>query len=106
MVETTAIPRKNPASTSRTVDGQAVIALSDRAHIVILNDVGTRVWNLIDGRRNFEEITALVTGQIVESNEYDKLPADLSADIETFLEDIAARGMITMGAEGNEGMKG
>ena len=96
MVETTAIPRKNPASSSRTIDGQAVIALSDQAQIMILNEVGTRVWNLIDGRRNFEELVALVTGQIVDSNEYEAVPSDLSADIEQFLEDIAARGMITM----------
>jgi hypothetical protein len=96
VVETTAIPRKNPASSSRTIDGQAVIALSDQAQIMILNEVGTRVWNLIDGRRNFEELVALVTGQIVDSNEYEAVPSDLSADIEQFLEDIAARGMITM----------
>jgi len=102
VVETTAIPRKNPASSSRTIDGQAVIALSDQAQIMILNDVGTRVWNLIDGRRTFEEIVALVTGQLVDSNEYEKVPPDLSSDIEQFLEDIAARGMITMG--GMEGV--
>jgi hypothetical protein len=101
VVETTAIPRKNPASSSRTIDGQAVIALSDQAQIMILNEVGTRVWNLIDGRRTFEAIVALVTGQIVDSNEYDDVPSDLSADIEEFLEDIATKGMITMdGVEG------
>ena len=102
MVETSAVPRKNPQAASRTIEGQAIIAISgDLAEIVMLNDVGTRVWNLIDGRRSFEEIVALVHGQLVDSGEYEKLPADLSSDIEEFLEDIARRGMITMGeAEG------
>ena len=96
MVETTAIPRKNPASSSRTIDGQAVIAISDQAQIHILNDVGTRVWNVIDGRRTFEEIVALVRGQLAESD-YDGVPSDIARDVEEFLEDIAAKGMITMG---------
>ena len=101
VAKTAAIPKKHPSSASRTVDGQAVIAISDPALVHILNDVGTRVWNLIDGRRSFEEIVALVHGQLVDSDEYEKLPADLSSDIEEFLEDIARRGMITMGeAEG------
>ena len=80
-----------------------MIALSDLAQIMILNDVGTRVWNLIDGRRTFEEIVALVTGQIIDSNEYENVPSDLSTDIEEFLEDIASKGMITM--DGMEGAK-
>jgi hypothetical protein len=95
VVETTAIPRKNPSASTRTIDGQAVIPLADQAQIYILNDVGTRVWNLIDGRRTFEEIVALVRGQLPES-EYDGVPSDIARDVEEFLEDIALRGMITM----------
>lgn len=96
MVETSAVPHKNPASSSRTIDGQAVIALSDQAQIHILNDVGTRVWNLIDGQRTFTDIVAQVQKQLSESG-YEGLPGDLSADVEDFLEEITSKDMITMG---------
>lgn len=95
MVETTTVPRRNPACSSRTIEGQAVVALSDQAVIHIVNDVGTRVWNLIDGRRNFEEIVSQVRGQL--ANDYEGMPADLAKDIEEFLEEMASKGMITMG---------
>ncbi len=99
MIETTAIPRRNPSSASRTVDGQAVIALSDAALIHILNDVGTRVWNLIDGQRNVEEIIAAVRDQLVQEG-YESVPAELANDVEGFLEEIRGKGMITMGGAG------
>ena len=95
MLRTQSIPQKNPASASRTVEGQAVIALSDRAVIHIINDVGTRVWNLIDGKRSVEEIAADVRRQLVESG-YEGIPADVEADIQDFFQDVHAKGMITM----------
>jgi len=99
VIETKAIPRRNPSSASRTVDGQAVIALSDSALIHILNDVGTRVWSLIDGKRTVEEIIAVVSGQLAQEG-YESIPSDLGSDVEQFLEEIGAKGMVTMGLEG------
>lgn len=99
MVETSAVPTKNPASSSRTIDGQAVIAISENAQIHILNDVGTRVWNLIDGTRTVSEITALVRQQLVDEG-YEGVSSDVAADIETFFETMAGKNMVTLGEAG------
>lgn len=94
----TSVPRKNPAAASRTVDGQAVIAISEQAAIHILNDVGTRVWNLIDGRRRVEEIVASVAGQLT-SEGYESVPDDLAGDVEAFLDEIGSKGMLSTDGE-------
>lgn len=96
MVETSAVPARHPASSSRTIDGQAVIAISDLAQIHILNDVGTRVWNLIDGSRTVSEIVALVRKQLADEG-YEGVSSDVDSDIESFLEDMAAKGMVSLG---------
>ena len=96
MVETSAVPVRNPASSSRTIDGQAVIAISEMAQIHILNDVGTRVWNLIDGARTVSEITELVKRQLAEEG-YEGVSSEVSSDIEQFFEAMAAKGMVTLG---------
>lgn len=93
MVETTAIPRKHPACSFRVIDGQAVIANTETAEVQILNEVGSYVWSLVDGRRTLDELVPLVRAQLVEAK-YESIPADLTADIAEFLADIAARGMI------------
>lgn len=99
MVKATAIPHRHRSSATRIVDAQAVIALADTARIQILNDVGTRVWNLIDGARTVEEIVRAVRGQL-EAEGYGSLPAGLGGDVEIFLEELGAHGMITWsGAE-------
>ena len=95
-----AVPRKNPSTAGRTIDGQAVITVADDAHVSILNDVGTRVWNLVDGKRSVEGIIADVRGQL-EREGYESLPADLAADVEEFLLDMSRRGMLSL--EGREG---
>jgi hypothetical protein len=96
VVETSAVPTRNPASSSRTIDGQAVIAISEMAQIHILNDVGTRVWNLIDGSRTVSEITALVTRQL-EDEGYEGVSSTVAADIEEFFEAMAAKEMVSLG---------
>jgi len=96
VVETSAVPVRNPASSSRTMDGQAVIAISEMAQIHILNGVGTLVWNLIDGTRTVSEITDLVRGQLTQEG-YEGVSAEVASDIEQFFEEMAAKGMVTLG---------
>ena len=66
------------------------------AQIHILNDVGTRVWNLIDGARTVSEITELVKRQLAEEG-YEGVSSEVSSDIEQFFEAMAAKGMVTLG---------
>lgn len=100
MVEATARPRRHRSSTTRVVDAQAVIALADTAMIQILNDVGTRVWNLIDGHRSVQEIVAAVRGQL-ETEGYSSVSEGLDRDVEIFFEDLSAHGLITWSGAGS-----
>jgi hypothetical protein len=72
--------------------------MSDSGRIHILNEIGTRVWVLIDGKRSVEEIVAAVRTQL-EQEGYESVPQDIAGDVEQFLEEIGAMSMITMGSE-------
>jgi hypothetical protein len=51
MVNTSAIPRKNPATSFRVIEGQALVMQAEGAQVHVLNEIGTRVWGLLDGKR-------------------------------------------------------
>ena len=44
------VPRRNPRIAARVVDGKALIVVVDAKRLHTLNEVGTRVWELCDGR--------------------------------------------------------
>ena len=99
MVKATAIPSRHHSSATRVIDGQAVIAIANTAMVQIVNDVGTRVWSLIDGGKTVAEIVSAVREQL-EAEGYVSIPPDLDGDVEIFLEELSAQGMITWsGAE-------
>ncbi len=43
------------------MDGQAVIVLPDSGRVTVLNEVGTRVWGLIDGAHTVRQIAETLT---------------------------------------------
>ena len=68
---------------------EAVVVLPARGKIDILNEVGARIWSMVDGRRSVREIAAAI------ADEYQVSMAQAEADALTFLEDLASRGAIT-----------
>ncbi len=68
---------------------EAVVVLPSRGKIEVLNDVGARIWSLVDGARSVREIASVV------SMEYKVEPVEAEADSLAFLEDLARRGAIT-----------
>ncbi|MFA5410501.1 MAG: PqqD family protein [Candidatus Omnitrophota bacterium] len=52
------IPFKSTDTASRIIEGQAVVIHLKKqpAEINIFNQTGTRVWELLDGKRTIEEI--------------------------------------------------
>ena len=79
---------KSPDAASRTYDGQATIVLPSRAEVKVLNEVGSRVWDAIDGRRTL--------GEILESivSDYDIPRAQLEQDVVAFVGDLRQHGMV------------
>ena len=54
----------------------------------VLNEVGGRVWALVDGRQDVAAIAAEVAG------EFDVSPEQASADVQAFLAELLERGLV------------
>ena len=80
----------------RVIDGKAVVITIDQNQLHVLNSVGTRVWELADGR-SFGQIVA----GIVEEFEVDAAQARL--DVRCFVEQLLALGALQLRA-GNPGL--
>jgi len=68
---------------------EAVIVLPASGKIEVLNDVGARIWSLVNGHRSVREIATLLCA------EYQVESALAEADALVFLEELAGRGVIT-----------
>ncbi len=75
-------PAPHPQVAARIVDGSAVIVLSDSGTVTVLNEVGTRVWELIDGARSVGAIA-----QTIES-EYEVSLEQATQDVDELLQQL------------------
>ena len=88
-----AILTKNPNVAYRIYDGEATVVMPDRAEVKVVNEIGSVVWDKIDGKRT--------VGQIVESaleavlKDYEVTPDELRRDILAFLGDLREHGMVS-----------
>ena len=83
------IVTRNPATAWRTIEGEAVILSMDTKVFRGLNAVGSRVWELIYGRRSVDEIAELVAG------EFQVAPDVAARDVSAFVEQLLAKGLVT-----------
>jgi len=80
---------KSPDAASRTYDGQATIVLPSRAEVKVLNELGSRVWDAIDGRRTLAQILATLLG------EYDVPREQAERDVLDFVGELRTQGMVS-----------
>jgi hypothetical protein len=79
---------KSPKTAWRIIEGEAVILSMESKVLRGLNPVGSRIWELIDGRRGLEEITATIV------QEFDVTPAAAAQDVGAFLQELLDRGLV------------
>lgn len=91
MSMTNAIARKTERHAARVIDGQALVVVLDQRAMHRLNAVGTRVWELCDGRAVTDIVDAIVS-------EFDVTREVAEADVARFLDELAKAGMIELGA--------
>lgn len=84
------IPVKSDKTASRLIDKEAVIILLDKQETVVLNEAGGRIWEIIDGQKNIDELAQAIT------TEFDVAYEKAVEDVAGFLEDMAQRGAITI----------
>ena len=53
-------PRPHPQTAGRVIDGEAVLILADSSEVNVLNQVGSRIFELSDGSRSIEDITMII----------------------------------------------
>jgi hypothetical protein len=88
-MEMDAVLSRNPSAAYRLYEGQATIVLLERAEVKVANEVGSFVWDRIDGRRTLGEIVRAV----VEEYEVDEEEA--RRDVLEFVADLRAQGMVS-----------
>jgi GeoRSP system PqqD family protein len=91
MTQAQTIARKTERHAARVIDGQALVVVLDQRAMHRLNAVGTRVWELCDGRT----VTAIVDDIV---SEFDVTREVAEADVARFLDELAQAGMIELGA--------
>ena len=72
----------------RTVLDEGVVIKQDTAEVLVLNAVGARVLELLDGRRTVADVRAALAGEFAA-------PADeLERDVAGYLDELLAAGII------------
>lgn len=83
------IVAKAPTTAWRIIEGEAVILSMETKVLRGLNPLGSRVWELIDGKRSMDEIV----GQIVREFDVETRQAD--EDVGRFVQELLDKGLVT-----------
>lgn len=66
----------------REIDGEVVILSPDNKYMHTFNDIGSRIWILIDGEHDLNDITDII------SIEYGEKKEIVRKDLITYIEDL------------------
>lgn len=88
------IPMLHPDVVWRTMDDGAVLVKPEAGRVRVLNEVGTTIWQLMDGEHNLGQIEA----RLVEK--YDVGPGQARSDLHQFLTELMERDLIVWNSGG------
>lgn len=83
-------PVKSDRTASRIIDKETVIVLLDEQQTLVLNDVGSRIWEIMDGEKDLDELTRIIT------SEFDVAYTDALQDITNFIEELEGKGAVAV----------
>lgn len=78
---------------ARIIDGEAVIVLPESNQVNVLNEVGSRIWELIDGARSVGEIAEAIVA------EYDVTAGQAERDVSEFIQALVDNKMVVLADE-------
>ena len=84
------IPTRNAATAWRVIEGEAVILSLDTKVLRGLNAVGSRVWELIDGRRRVDEIVDVIAREFATER------TRVAPDVDAFVQALLDRSLVTV----------
>ena len=56
MLNLATIPTRNPDVIGRVVDDETVLVMPKKGQVKVLNEVGTVIWGMVDGKRTINQI--------------------------------------------------
>ena len=83
-------PAPHPQTAGRVIDGEAVLILSDNSEVNVLNEVGTRIFELSNGTHSTAEIVDIIVA------EYEVTPEEATQDTRDFLNQMVDRQVLTL----------
>jgi len=89
MLNLQTVPQQHPEIVGRILENEAVLVMPLRGKVKVLNELGARIWTLLDGARTVGEIIDIIC------QEYDAPVETVTTDTTEFLSQLADRGMIT-----------
>jgi hypothetical protein len=81
-------PKPHPQTAGRVIDGEAVVILADSSEVNVLNQVGSRIFELADGSHSVEDIVALIV------DEYDITGEQAKSDVNEFLHKLVDQSIL------------
>ena len=83
--------RKTPNALAKQLEGSVVILNPESGEYYSLDDVGARIWELLDGTRTTDDIVEVICA------EYEAGETKVRADVESLLADLRAEKLIDVG---------
>ena len=84
------IPVKSPQTASRLIDNEAVIVVPQESEVKVLNESGSRIWELIDGKRDIRQIAEQISG------EFEVPPEQALKDITGFVRELLKKQLVIL----------
>ena len=79
---------------SRELDGELVVTSLSMGGFLRLDDVGRKIWTLLEQGQSLDSIVTALTG------DFDVDTAACRGDVEAFLDDLAERGLLNWRRKG------
>jgi hypothetical protein len=89
MIDPAATVRQHERIAARVVDGKALVVVLDDKQLHRLNGVGTRVWELCDGR----SVQAIAD---VLAEEFEVEPERALSDVRAFVQELSGLGALVV----------
>lgn len=83
-------PEPHAQTAGRVIDGEAVLILSDANEINVLNAVGSRIFELADGRHSLADIVDAIV------SEYNVPVSEATEDVTRFITQLVAQNVLTL----------
>lgn len=80
--------KKSEDIASRVVDGEAVLVTASTGMVTILNEVASRFWEELDGKKAMQEIVDILL------NEFDVSSSLLESDLAVLVDEFKAKGFL------------